>query len=472
MSLQDQYHHSRIPLKPLPYRNRELAQNSEFLIDYVGDVDKEPTYHLYIVDPHDVTKIIDITNIMIKEAFGNDITINIEGLDEPLSLHDLLNFIYKRFLYPENLLGFDYARDLDKLFSPDTRMVLMRNTDDIYFVPVTTADAVFDKNGVNIQERLDNMVRLGFANDYIKVAQEDQNVFEITYPFPNYPDNGNYLELRVGTVYVDKSRYSLVDNRDENGDIIGATITFFNEKFEIGRRIDILYIYNAIGIADGAKAAIYGGQIANNSISLNKLEKTSDSYTLNDCTSAATSAAVYSLYKDFSDAINANSGSAYFVVDNSSLPTEIRVELVSNNVTLDGRFIMLNILTTNVKDENFILTVTHANSSFIQYPINMPGGVPANRIIKILVNVGVAKPLTLTESMLTTTRYIHTCRDDERDISYNMLGYEVGSVIRVYRNGVRLFEDLDYSINRQTEIITLFTRTEEGERIVFEAMTC
>ena len=74
--------------------------------------------------------------------------------------------------------------------------------------------------------------------------------------------------------------------------------------------------------------------------------------------------------------------------------------------------------------------------------------------------------------MLTTTRYIHTCRDDERDISYNMLGYEVGSVIRVYRNGVRLFEDLDYSINRQTEIITLFTRTEEGERIVFEAMTC
>ena len=26
--------------------------------------------------------------------------------------------------------------------------------------------------------------------------------------------------------------------------------------------------------------------------------------------------------------------------------------------------------------------------------------------------------------------------------------------------------------NKQTEIITLFTRTEEGERIVFEAMTC
>ncbi len=474
MSLNDQWMQARIPLKPLPYCNKDLAQNSEFMIDYVGKNGKSPSYHLYIVDANDPTKIIDLTNIMIKEAFGNDITITIEGLEEPLSLHDLLNFIYKRFLYPDNLNGFDYDRDYEKLFDPETKIVLQRNTDGTYFLPVTLADAVFDKNGKSIQERLDNIVRLGFANDYIQVYQEEQNVFEITYPFLNYPNNGNYFELRIGTVYVDKSRYSVVDNKDENGDIIGATITFFNETFEIGRRIDILYIYNAIGTADGSQAAINGGQIANGTVNSAKLEKTTDLYTVNDPTCIATAASVYGLYKDFSEAVNANSGSAFYLLDNAGFDNIISVNLANYNVEITSKCIMLNIFVQLAKQEDIILNVTHGlitNQSIMQYSIHVPGGVPANRIVKVLINLNVAKALSLVEEMLTTTRYIYTCIDDETTISYKNLSYNAGSAIRVYRNGVRLFEDLDYTINKIDETIFLYTRSEEGERIVFEAMS-
>ena len=47
MPLNSQFEHSRIPLKPLAYKDRALAQPSELMIDYKGE---HPSYHIYIVD--------------------------------------------------------------------------------------------------------------------------------------------------------------------------------------------------------------------------------------------------------------------------------------------------------------------------------------------------------------------------------------------------------------------------------------
>ena len=70
---------------------------------------------------------------------------------------------------------------------------------------------------------------------------------------------------------------------------------------------------------------------------------------------------------------------------------------------------------------------------------------------------------------LTSTRHIYSCRDQDTEIGFSDLSYDNNSFIKIYRNGIRLFKDLDYSINTQTSTITLFTRAEEGEIIVFEA---
>ena len=243
MALQDQFEQemARIPLKPLAFENKNLAQKGELMIDHSGD---NPTYHLYIVDPNDVTKIVDLTGAMVREAFGNSITVNIEGIDEPLSLHDVINFIYKRFTYPDNSDGFNYDTDRAKVVDPNTKVVILRDVDGCYYIPITRADTVFDESGHTIQERLDSLTRLGFSNAYIQVEEDNQNIFDITYPFMNYSNGGNYMELRVGTTYLDKTRYQVVDKYDEDGNIFGATITFFNDKFEKDRRIDILFIYN------------------------------------------------------------------------------------------------------------------------------------------------------------------------------------------------------------------------------------
>lgn len=464
-----QYSHGRLPLKPLAYSDKDVAQPSELMIDYKGEY---PTYHIYIVDPVDGKRIIDVTNYLVKEAFGNDIAISIDGMEEQMTLHDLLNFIYKRFVYPDNLLGFDYTKDFEKVYDPNTLMVLLRNTDGTIFMPVTKADSVFDSNGTNLQERLDNMVRLGFANDYIKATQNDQTVFEITYPFLNYTENGNYMELRIGTTYIDKTRYELVDNTDENGDVYGCTITFLNDKIEIGRRIDILFIYNGTDGADGSKAAINGGQIARYSIPTSKLEKVTSDYTVNDSSALASAAAVFNLYKELSDIANHASNSAFFVQDVSHVPDEINVDISTLGVQLTSRYILLNIIPGSAKSENIRLNVVHGSVdgfSNIIFNINIPDGVPAGRLIKVVINYNSAHVVSLVEEMLSESRYIYTCKDDETVIPFNELQYNNSSIIRVYRNGVRLFQDLDYHMDKMAETITLFVRTELDERIVFES---
>ena len=468
MALQDEFSMARLAIKPLAYENKDLAQRGEFMVDHAGE---HPTYHLYIVDPEDETKIIDITSYMVKEAFGNSITVNIDGMEEPISLHDLMNFIYKRFTYPDDPNGFDYERDRSKVLDPSTQVVLLQDIDDIHYLPVTRVDAIFDENGNTLREILNSMTRLGFAVDYIQVAEDDQFVFEITYPFMNYTENGNYFELRCGTVIVDKSRYQAVDNTDEDGNVYGATITFFTERFEKNRRIDVLYIYNAKGALAGAMA-LDGGQIAYRSISSSKLEKVTNNYNIPDETALVSAKAVYDLYNEFVNGINDSSNSCVYCVDQSSSSTSIDVNIAPNGIFLTGKFIMLNILTSSTKSSNFTLNVTYGDSStqFTKsYTLNFPSGIPKEKMVKAIISYNDAKILRISEYYTTVNRFIYTCKDQEYNIPYGDLVYNTNSFVKVYRNGVRLFKDLDYTDDINNEIITLTVRTEEGERIVFEA---
>ena len=468
MSLQDVFEYGRAPIKPLAYENKDLAQRGEFMVDHAGD---HPSYHLYIVDPEDETKIIDITAYMVKEAFGNSITVHIDGMEEPMTLHDLMNFIYKRFTYPDDPNGFRLERDRSKVLDPTTQVVLLQDVDDIHYLPVTRVDAIFDEYGNTLKDLLESLTHLGFSTDYIQVAEEGQFIFEITYPFLNYSQYGNFFELRCGTVILDKTRYQVIDTVDEDGNVYGATITFFNEKFELNRRIDILYIYNAQGALPGFKA-LDGGQIAYHTISSSKLEKVTSLYTVPDETAIFTAKGAYDLYHDFIRAINDSSDACVYVLDHAEEANKIDVNIVPDTVFLSMKFIVVNALMNTTKTSDITLTVTYGDSNNQYnkvYTINVPGGIPKGRMLKLLVNYSEARVLQITEYHTSVNRYIYTCQDQEITIPYRDLSYNINSFVKVYRNGVRLFEDLDYTNNKEEEVILLTVRTEEGERIVFEA---
>ena len=483
MSLNDQFEHSRIPLKPLPYQNRRLADCNEIMIDYLGD---NPTYHIYIVDSSDKTKYIDITSLILKASVGDSIQVNIDGMEEAISLNDLLSYIYKNFVFPENKLGFVYGRDKDLLFDPETKTVLLRDTDGTAYTPVVKAESVFDSNGRSIQERLDSMCRLGFSMDYVRTNVEDQNTITITYPFLNYLDGGNFYELRIGTVFVDRSRYQAIENTDEDGNAYGATITFFQDKLEINRRIDILYIYNCKDVGgDVNNTVISGGSIARNSISSSKLEKVTDDYYTNDSTCIASAKSVYNLFNDLSNSIASSQNKIIWAKDTSTSAGTITVNITAATAELNvaNYPVLLNVVTNTSKNTSVKLTltstyngsnVTIANAATIKLSsdVALKNNLPANHMMKIIiVDSTTAYLVAIPETDWDITRYIYTCADQEIDIPFSGMSYTIGAKILVYRNGVRLFEDLDYSINYANETIRLYVRTEEGERIVFEAIS-
>lgn len=591
MSLNDQFEYGRIPLKPLPYLNKELATCNELIIDYGED----RTYHMYLTDSNDPSILIDLTDTIIKQIIpnakinANQFQILIEGITEPTSLQDIINLIYKRFTYADDRNGFDYERDIGKVLNPNTKSVLLRDRDDIdnkdrettpYLLPITLAGNVYDEDGNTLQERLNGMSRLGFANSYVRAMEDDQTQFTIVYPFKNYSD---YVELRIGTTFIDKTRYAIVPNRDMDGEYETATLTFIETeggciKLEKGRKIDILFIYNSISPSGGKYERLYGSNIADGTIPIIKMEKYSDSYSLDDNTSVATSAAVNALYKKMMDNFQSNImgfdhkylrsidrdqiefefeyphknyigiievriGTVYIddtrymitpildengdftkgkltLIDPNTISYKIergrKIDLLfmynkgtgkviwaidsssSNTLTISADTNLPNLLDYNItklfvgniiasKTKQATRVVVKFGNESKSYTIktlndeSTAANLPVNKVIKILFDNAIDVAYLISGGGLKTNRYVYTCRnavdpnttiDQETDISYSGLEYSVGDIINVYRNGVRLFENIDYAIDKINEMIHLYVRTEEGERIIFESLSC
>lgn len=470
----DQWEHGRIPIRPLSYKNKNLANVNELIIDYGEDA----SYHIYIAHHADPTKLIDITALIVQEMLpkveinGNQFTITIEGQKDPANLKDIINFIYKRFTYAEDPSGFVYEEDINKVYDPTTINVLLRTTDGQIQLPITIADNVYDKNGRSIQERLDNMVKLGFSVSYLYTTKQNQTSYEFEYPFEDYPD---MLEVRIGTTYVDNSRYSITKHYDAEGHYKSGTLTFIGESIENGRRIDLVWIFNTVYEEGGTLEFISGSKIADNTIPLCKMEKYSNSYNYPDSSSIATSKALSDMYQNLVQAINANNQTVFHCPDVSNKnQSVIRANINRAPANND----ILFVTTDCDKRAGTTLTVgTYSNSiSPISYQIVYPdgGAVPkgykSNQVVKFKIDNGKAILLNGDEPELRESKYSHNCLDQEYNISFANLDYKAGDLIHVYRNGVRLFRDIDYSINLSKEIITLFVRTEENEHIVFEAI--
>ena len=73
----------------------------------------------------------------------------------------------------------------NKIFSTnpyDIINTLLTNKDGDIVLPVTIANNVFDKNGIDLQTKLDSITRIGFASTFITVNNADYQ-FDFEYPF-------------------------------------------------------------------------------------------------------------------------------------------------------------------------------------------------------------------------------------------------------------------------------------------------
>lgn len=479
-SLNDQFELGRVPIKPLPFKDCDLSQCNEIMIDY----GEKGNYHIYITHHSDPNRYIDITALIVQEMLpkaeinANQFTITIEGEQHPQSLMDIINFIWKRFTHAEDPSGFVYETDSDLIFDPTTINVLLQTTDGQIQLPITLADNVYDKNGNSIQSILDGMTRLAFSVSYLYATQDNQTSFEFNYPFEDYPD---MLEVRIGTTYIDNTRYQITKHYDVEGHYKSATLDFIGESIENGRRIDLVWIFNSV-YEDNTVRFMSGTRIADSTISIHKLALVSDSYHYSNSNSVATSKAVANLFTDLSAVINANNQNMFTYAD-TAINDNSRIYIKTNIHPKDGDIIIVTTASSKLSTANlqFYVETPRDNGgnpliSQLLCDIRTPDGnslvrgFANNQVLKFKIEDGDAILLSGISTEIRNSKFIHDCIDQEYDISYSGLSYNTGDLIHVYRNGVRLFQDLDYSINTTTEVITLFVRTEQGERIIFESL--
>ena len=196
--LQDQFDMGRIPLRPLPYENREIAFTNELMVDTTGE---NPTNHIYITSPEDPSKVIDLSAAIIIEGFNSkDLTVSIAGVKDPISIQKLIEYIYLRFVHIDDIAGFDPSEDLSKVLDSNNKNVILKDINGNSVFPVVRAETIYDSKGVDLDTKLKQISHLAVLTDTIYATMRDQNIFDIVYPFNNYFSGGNYMELRVGEI--------------------------------------------------------------------------------------------------------------------------------------------------------------------------------------------------------------------------------------------------------------------------------
>ena len=244
----------------------------------------------------------------------------------------------------------------------------------------------------------------------------------------------------------------------------------------MGSNLSILYIYNVSTLYDEEAADKYnhisGGVIANGTIKIGALERFSNAFNYNDPTSLATSKALYDLYMELSSAISDWSPANIYVRDtNSSSNNKITVSTDSLKYTpRDGYKVNVVLACNKNIDSGLKISIDGVEYGILFNNDDVPDILKSGKTLKLIYNSYERKFNTyvLDQFKLSRSYISKTLNDKDTIISYDGLYNDaIHDDVIVYRNGIRLFEGLDYSVNTD-DSITLNVVGEANEKIVFE----
>ena len=445
---------ARIPVIPLPYKDKELAVEKELVIDY-GHDDKYP--NLYIVDENDRTKLWDITAGIIesiKGSPGDDFTIEIDGIGT-IKLGDILNLLYTISLTHDEAWSVD---DIKKMI-PTTIV----DNKGIIYAPRTLSENVFTKDGNSIDVKLGAISKVGMAMRRVVATEERQQTFTIPYPFDNYTSQGNSYWIYVGGIMVDKERY------EESED--GTKITFIDSEdyVEKDRSCIFLFWYNSATPDTGVLAIMDGKYITPKTIETNRLADVSDSIDYYASDTVATSKAVCTLRNILNERIDNLTGnlSVTCLADSSSTATELIVKIPDYNLK-DSNMIHIRLredlapnATLQVNDEP-AMPIYNGNN-------RVEAGPLAGEIINVSFN-SIENRFYIygVSTFKFETTYDHKSPDEgSSNISFNLSYDPLVDKLDIYYNGTKMFPNINYTLNGSSIDLLDFV-TENGDLITFE----
>ena len=319
------------------------------------------------------------------------------------------------------------------------------------FAPLTIASQVFTDDGETVEAKVRQISHIASAFDSIVVTKKGKT-FDIPVPFERYFDQPNMLLVYIGTLQIYPNRYSIEGNK----------ITF-QEEVEAGRTINFYFVYNAHAPKLETMNYIDGAYINKGTVPIDRMQKYSHSYTTNDATSIASSAAVKGLY----DKMNA-------LLDRGGIITKC--------VTKDDNTIMNTSLPNEYKllDGNVISVRFHANVGnhatlrvdgknipiFIGYDPVKTGDIHAGDELYLQYDY-LTERFYVTNGLpylIDSTTYSYAVvADGENTFTFNALNYDPGvDRLEVFHNGVRLIQGKNFSFNSESKSISLVGYTADA----------
>ena len=323
------------------------------------------------------------------------------------------------------------------------------------FAPMTIASQVYTDDGETLEAKVRQISHIASAFDSIVVTKKGKT-FDIPVPFERYFDQPNMLLVFIGTLQIYPNRYSIEGNQ----------ITF-QEEVEAGRTINFYFIYNAHAPKLETMNYIDGAYLNKGTVPIDRMQKYSHSYTSNDTTSVASSAAVKSLY----DKMNA-------LLDRGGIITRCvtKDDNVNMGTTLPNEYKLL--------DGNVISVRFHANVG------NNPTLRVDGKAIPIFVGFEPAKANEIQAGdelylqydyiserfyvtnglpyLIDSTTYSYAVlADGENVFRFNTLNYDPGvDRLEVFHNGVRLIQGKNYQFIAESKSISLVGYTADKGDVI------
>lgn len=442
----------RVPVVPLPYSRKELAQGKELIIDY-------PHGNIYIADEKDPTILYNITDDIITQvgkmnAKNMSMTITLpDGKEYTLNIADLLSFIYNKMI-TTNTDANEIASIHENL--SDLIPAISEDNEGKRYAFITTTDQVYGPNGETVTQRLRAICRLGMVNAFVEATEDNQMSFKIPYPFEEFEAEGNYFEVCIGSVIVTPDRYSV-----ENGVL---TFALEEDAVKLGRSVMFRFWFNSATPEANALLVMDGRYIADRSIPTYKLQNLSNAINNPNPYGIATSLAVKSLYDLVMSRMNK------VAADVASFVTS----------TGTGEALVATIPYFTLKDQHVIYLRLHeaiADNATLKvndkeaYPIyvnNDPvtAGAAAGTILSLCFNENLGRfQLFSDTSKYRIASYNSSYHAAEGE---NVIGFEIPEFnpsldkLTVYQNNMRLFQGVNYNLgNNNIQLIDYVTDTND-----------
>ena len=325
--------------------------------------------------------------------------------------------------------------------------------------PLTLARCVYTDDGNTLQDLVKDIKRLKVKTQSMQLSG---STLTMTLPYTGYFDNpDNYILVFINGNILGDDKYTINNN----------TITFTSAT---SGNVSIVYIYQVDSLDSSTNSIRYidGAYVLDNSITTNKLNNVTSSYTSDDETALVNAKALHDLHTNLSQTIsNLDSTAIVYATDSSSSGSKLTLSISGytlndcNVITVRTKYnlaasckVKINslsevpiytdmdtVLAANIVQANTVITLRYNQQDNRFYLINPD----LYKVVKDRVKY------TVTGTNVTT---IPITLDN-----YN----SIVDCVDVYYKNIRLFDPDNYSLNGNNIVLNGFSAT-NGDVFIFE----